>query len=135
MKFSKEKCKVLHPGKNNPGSQHGLESAWMGSSFVEKALEVLVDNKCRMGDQCAAGAEKASRRLGCMDQDIPSRDQEVIISLYSTLAWNIVFRVGLSYTKRYGLAGQSPKRGHKDKQRRGKPDMWGKAERTEHVQP
>lgn len=62
MKINKDKCKVLHPGKQNPELQHGLESAWMGRSFVEKALEVPVDNKFRMSDQCAVRGWAASTR-------------------------------------------------------------------------
>ena len=44
-KFYKDKLKVLHLGKHNPGARHRLGSTRLGSSSVEKNLGVLVDNK------------------------------------------------------------------------------------------
>ncbi|KAK4823664.1 hypothetical protein QYF61_005016 [Mycteria americana] len=85
MKFNKSKCKVLHPGKHNPGVQHRLGSTWLGSSSVERNLGVLVDNKLNMSEQCAAVAKKANRMLGCLIKGMTSRDKEVIIPLYSVL--------------------------------------------------
>lgn len=35
MNFNKDKCKVLHLGKHDPGVQHRLGSPWMESSCVE----------------------------------------------------------------------------------------------------
>ncbi|GAB0176891.1 hypothetical protein GRJ2_000154300 [Grus japonensis] len=86
MKFNKDKCKVLHLGKHNPGVQHRLGSTWLESSSVERDLGVLVDSKLNMSEQCAAAAKKARpRMLGCINKDITSRDKEVIILLYSVL--------------------------------------------------
>ncbi|GAB0195104.1 hypothetical protein GRJ2_001975700 [Grus japonensis] len=85
IKFNKDKCKVLHLGKHNPGVQHRLGSTWLESSSVERVLGVLVDNKLNMSEQCAAVAKKANRMLGCINKDITSRDKEVIVPLYSTL--------------------------------------------------
>ncbi|KAK4825175.1 hypothetical protein QYF61_024655 [Mycteria americana] len=85
MKFNKDKCKVLHLGKHNPGGQHRLGSTRLGSSSVERDLGVLVDNKLSMSEQCAAAAKQANRMLGCINKGITSRDKEVIIPLYSAL--------------------------------------------------
>ena len=85
MKFSKDKCKVLHLGKHNPGVQHRLGSTQLGSSSVEGDLGVLGDNKLNMSQRCAAVAKKANRMLGCINKGITSRDKEVIIPLYSAL--------------------------------------------------
>ncbi|PKU33816.1 leiomodin-3 [Limosa lapponica baueri] len=35
MKFNKDKCKILHLGKHNPGAQHRLGPTQLGSSSVE----------------------------------------------------------------------------------------------------
>ncbi|PKU41478.1 rna-directed dna polymerase from mobile element jockey-like [Limosa lapponica baueri] len=85
MKFNKGKCKVLHPGKHNPGVQHRLGSTWLGSSSVEKGLGVLVDNKLNMNKQCAAAVKGANRMPGCINKAITSRDKEVFNPLYSAL--------------------------------------------------
>ncbi|GAB0204286.1 mitochondrial enolase superfamily member 1 [Grus japonensis] len=85
MKFNKDKCKVLHLGKHNPGVQHRLGSTWLESSSVERDLGVLVDNKPNMSEQCAAVAKQANRMLGCINKGITSRDKEVITPIYSAL--------------------------------------------------
>ena len=68
MNFNKDKCKVLHLEKHNPGVQNRLGSTWLGTSSVERDLGVLVDNKLNMSDQCAAVAKKANRMLGCINK-------------------------------------------------------------------
>lgn len=83
--FNKEKCKVLHLGKHNPGVQHRLGSTWLGSSSVERDLGFLVDSKLNMSEQCAATAKKANRMLRCIYKGITSRDKEIIIPLYLAL--------------------------------------------------
>lgn len=45
MEFNKDKCKVIHLGKHNPGSQHRLGTTQLGSNSVEKDLKVLLDSK------------------------------------------------------------------------------------------
>ncbi|GAB0204703.1 hypothetical protein GRJ2_002935900 [Grus japonensis] len=85
MKFNKDKCKVLHLEKHNPGVQHRLGSTWLESTSMEWELGVLVDNKLNMSEQCAAAAKKANRMLGCINKGITSRDKGVIIPLYSAL--------------------------------------------------
>ena len=42
MKFNKDKCKIMHLGKYNPGVQHRLGSTWLESSSVGRDLGVLV---------------------------------------------------------------------------------------------
>ncbi|KAK4807417.1 hypothetical protein QYF61_001180 [Mycteria americana] len=85
MKFNKDKCKVLHLGKHNPGGQHRLGSTRLGSSSVERDLGVLVDSKLNTSEQRAAAAKKANRMLGCLNKGIASREKEVIIPVYSAL--------------------------------------------------
>ncbi|GAB0176921.1 mitochondrial enolase superfamily member 1 [Grus japonensis] len=136
MKFNKDKCKVLHLGKHNPGVQHRLGSTQLGSSSVERDLGVLVDSKLNMSEQCAAVAKKANRMLGCINKGITSRDK-VIIPLYSVpVTPGILCSVLVpAMQKRCGQAGEGPEEGHQDDQRTGKPAIGGKAERTGFVQP
>jgi len=63
MKFNKDKCKVLHLEKHNPGVQRRLGSTQLGSSSMEMDLRILVEKKLNMNELCAAAAEKANRML------------------------------------------------------------------------
>ncbi|KAK4819155.1 hypothetical protein QYF61_025946 [Mycteria americana] len=45
MQFNKEKCEVLHLGRNNPIHQYMLGGNWLPGSFVEKTLGVLMGKK------------------------------------------------------------------------------------------
>jgi len=64
MKFSKAECKGLHMGRSNPKHKYRLGGEWNGSSPEEKGLEVLVDEKFTMTQQCALAAQKANHILG-----------------------------------------------------------------------
>ncbi|GAB0179751.1 mitochondrial enolase superfamily member 1 [Grus japonensis] len=85
MKFNKGKCRVLHPGRNNPKHQYRLGVDLLGSSSAEKDVGVLVDNKLSMRQQCALVAKNANGILGCMQKSVASRLREVILPLCSAL--------------------------------------------------
>ncbi|GAB0183304.1 hypothetical protein GRJ2_000795700 [Grus japonensis] len=85
MKFIKGECRVLHLGRNNPRHQYRLEVNLLRSSSVEKDLEVLVDNKLSMSQQCALVAKKANGILGGIKKSVASRSREVILLLSSAL--------------------------------------------------
>ena len=63
MKFNKGKCRVLHPGRNNPMNQSNLGVDLLESSSAERDLGVLVDNRLTMGQQCALVVKKANSIL------------------------------------------------------------------------
>ncbi|KAK4824162.1 hypothetical protein QYF61_011289 [Mycteria americana] len=71
-KFSKKKCKVLHLGNNNPEHQYRL-----GSGLAEQDLEVLVDNKLNMRQQCALALNSI---LGCIRKSVASRKEKAVAS-------------------------------------------------------
>ncbi|KAK4828615.1 hypothetical protein QYF61_000067 [Mycteria americana] len=82
LKFNKEKCRVLHLGRNNPMHRYMLGTDWLESSLAEKGLRVLVDTKLNMSHQCALAAKKANGILGCIRRIVASGLWEVILPLH-----------------------------------------------------
>jgi len=85
VKFNKAKCEVLHIGQGNAKHRYRLGGEWIEGSPEEKDLEVLVDKKLNVTQQCALTAQKAKHTLGCIPISVASRSREVILPLYSTL--------------------------------------------------
>ena len=72
ISFNKRKCRVLHLGRNNHVQQYRL-----GDELLEdKDMDVLVDNRLAISQQCVPVTKKASDILRCIEKsmDIHSRD-------------------------------------------------------------
>uniref|UniRef100_A0A8C3I187 Reverse transcriptase domain-containing protein n=1 Tax=Chrysemys picta bellii TaxID=8478 RepID=A0A8C3I187_CHRPI len=85
MKFNKDKCKVLHLGRNNQFHTYRKGRDCLGRSTRERDLGVIVDHKLNTSQQCDPVAKKANMILGCINSCVVSKTQEVILPLYSAL--------------------------------------------------
>ena len=85
MNFNNAKCKVLHLSWGNLKHRYRLGREWPGSSPEEKDLEVSIDERFNISQQCALAAQKTNHILGCIKTSVTSRLKEVILPFNSAL--------------------------------------------------
>ena len=87
MKFNKEKCWILHLHWGNPGCSSRLGDKRLECNSAERDLEVLVDGKVKMSQQCALAAKGLAVNdiLGCIKHNIVNLSKEMFVPLYSAL--------------------------------------------------
>ncbi|KAJ7399935.1 hypothetical protein BTVI_110142 [Pitangus sulphuratus] len=96
-KFNKSKCKVLYMGQGNPKHKYKLGGEWIETNPGEKDLQVLVDEKLNMSQQCAVEVQKASHSLGYTKNRLTSRSREANLPLYSALAVHVLLYGSLTF--------------------------------------
>ena len=75
MRFNKSKCSVLHLGRNNRMHQYRSGADQLEMCSAENDLDVLVNNRLAMSQQCAPVAKKANGILGCIKKRVASRSR------------------------------------------------------------
>ena len=109
MRFNKDKCGVLHLGRNNRMHQYKVGDDLLERNSAED-LSVLVDNRLAMSQQCVPVAKKANGILGCIKKSMASRLRVVILPLYGQAKSGIPCPVlGSSVQKRQTAPRQSGK--------------------------
>jgi len=85
MEFNKVKFRVLHLQRNNSMHQYRLGADLLKSSSVERDLDVLVDDRLTMSQQCALAAKNANGILEYIKKSVDSRSREVLLPLCTAL--------------------------------------------------
>ncbi|GAB0185874.1 hypothetical protein GRJ2_001052700 [Grus japonensis] len=123
MKFNKAKCKVLHVGRCNSKHNYRLGEEWIESSPEEKDLEVLIDEKLNMSQQCALAESQLYPGLHqerC-DQQVEGRDSAPLLCSCETPPGVLRPALVPQIQERCGLVGAGPEEGHEADQRAGAP--------------
>lgn len=68
MEFNKEKCKILHLGRNNPRNHDMLGVNQLKSNIVEKGLEVVVDIKLNVSQRWNFPSKASDSARDCIKQ-------------------------------------------------------------------
>ena len=72
-------------GEGNPRYEYRLGDVRLEHSSAEEGLDVLVDGKLDMSQQCALTVQKANCIPGCIERSVARRLREVILPLCSVL--------------------------------------------------
>lgn len=87
IKFSKERCKILHLGRNDPLHQCMLGPPSRHWSFSEKDRGVLVESKWNTSHQCVSSLQRRPKvTLGCTRQSVASELREMILPFSTAVA-------------------------------------------------
>jgi hypothetical protein len=98
MEFNKQKCKVMHFGRNNPKFQYRMGDHVLAQTDEEKDVGVYVTSSLKPSAHCIRAAKTASTVLGQIGRSFKYRDKIIFPKLYtryvrphlefSSQAWN-----------------------------------------------
>lgn len=71
--------------QGNPKHKCRLGEEWIERSSKEKELDMLVDKKFKITQQCSVAEQKSNFILSCSKRGVVSRAREVRLSLYFAL--------------------------------------------------
>ena len=85
MMFNVQKCKVMHFGSKNPGSNYVMNGLSLEKVHIERDLGVLISDDLKVSGQCCQAYLKANRMLGLIKRTIVNKDPDIMVRLYKTL--------------------------------------------------
>ena len=85
LQFNKDKCKVMHIGKENPGFSYVLGGTTLQETEKEKDLGVLITNDMKSADQVASAAAAANSMLWRIRKTFTCLDEHTVPALYKAL--------------------------------------------------
>ena len=97
MEFNKDKCKIMHIGKNNPNFEYHMEGIKLTCVEYEKDIGVILNRKLKPSQHCSEAVRIANFKLYQISKSFHYRDKDVFLNLYkrfvrpnlefSTVAW------------------------------------------------
>ena len=84
MEFNVKKCKVMHLGKNNPGTSYFMNGIEIVSTSEQKDLGVIITDNMKPSLQCAAAVKKANQVLGQIRRGFSCFDKDTFVRIYKT---------------------------------------------------
>jgi len=84
MQFSKENCRILCLGRNNPRHQYRLGTKQLANwkaVWQKKMWGSRLDTKLGISQRCALVAKKANGILSYIRRSVASRSHEVVLPL------------------------------------------------------
>ena len=85
LQFNKEKCKVMHIGKRNPGYEYLMEDTPLATTSEEKDLGVIVTPDLKQAVQVGKAAASANSVVGLLKKTYTYMDAEMFLPLYKAL--------------------------------------------------
>jgi hypothetical protein len=85
IKFNKEKCKVMHIGKQNPKYCYKIGETELKETEMERDLGILISNDLKWKNQVNSAILKANRILGQLKHSFVHFDTELIKLLYTSM--------------------------------------------------
>ena len=110
LSFNKDKCAVMHFGRNNQGYTYSLNGSTLSSTSKEKDLGIIVTSDLKPSAQAARAAATASSMLGRIRRIFTCLDVETMPALYNALVrphMDYAIQTWSPYFKRYKYAGES----------------------------
>ena len=85
LQFNKDKCKVMHIGKANPGFSYVLGGTTMQETKKEKDLGVLITSDLKPADQVTSAVAAANSMLWRIRKTLTCLDEHTVPLLYKAL--------------------------------------------------
>ena len=133
MKFNKDKCKVLHLGRNNQRAQYRLRSCGWGAALLKGTWVSWWTTSWTWVSSALLLQQRQMRSWAASSEALLAEGE-----MWSSPLHSVLVRLHLEYCvssgahiqKRHGQTGEGQRRVHKDEQRAGECALWGKMERV-----
>ena len=82
MLFNVGKCKCLHTGPGNTGTNYEMGGTILSKTGKEKDLGVTMNANMKVSEQCRIAASKGNQVLGMIRRNITYKEKSLIVPLY-----------------------------------------------------